>query len=161
MKDHFTPEQRNELSALLRAGVKKKDIATCLGKHRTTIWRESQRNGSQNGRYYARKAKRLAKERRIKANSRSRKIERNKWLRSHIIKKLKRCWSPEQISGRLKRRYKTDKTKRIGKGSIYKFVYSKEKRPSKIPQMPERQISQEIWHENARETKGSAEKEEN
>ena len=124
---HLTPEQRNELSALLRARVKKKDIAKCLGKHRTTIWRELQRNGSKNSKYYARKAKRLTKERRIKANKRFKKLERNPWLINHVIRKLKKYWSPEQISGRLKRKYKTDKAKWIGKDSIYKFIYSKRK----------------------------------
>lgn len=124
---HLTAEQKNELSALLRAGVKKRDIAAYLGKHRTTIWREFERNGSENGKYYARKAKRLTKERRIKANKRFKKLERNPWLRNHVVKRLKRYWSPEQIAGRLKRRHKTDRTKRIGKDSIYKFVYSKRK----------------------------------
>jgi len=32
-------------------------------------------------------------------------------------------WSPEEISGRLRRKYKNDKTKWIGKDSIYKFIY--------------------------------------
>jgi IS30 family transposase len=76
---HLTPEQKNELSALLRAKVKKKDIAKCLGKHRTTIWRELQRNSSENGKYYARKAKRLTKERRIKANKRFKKLESGRY----------------------------------------------------------------------------------
>ena len=124
---HLTPEQKNELSALLMAKVKKKDIARYLGKHRTTIWRELQRNSSENGKYHARKAKRLAKERRIKANQRFKKIENNRWLRNYVIKKLRRYWSPEQISGRLERDYKTDKAKRVGKDSIYKFIYSKRK----------------------------------
>ncbi|MFQ5722716.1 MAG: IS30 family transposase [Candidatus Aminicenantales bacterium] len=124
---HLTPEQRNELSALLRAKVKKNDIARYLGKDRTTIWRELQRNGSENNKYYARKAKRLTKERRIKANKRFKKLERNPWLRNYVVRKLKKYWSPEQISGRLKRKYKTDKTKWIGKDSIYKFIYSKRK----------------------------------
>jgi len=37
---HITSFQRNELSALLRAKVKQKDIAALLNKDRTTIWRE-------------------------------------------------------------------------------------------------------------------------
>lgn len=124
---HLTPEQRNELSALLRAKVKKKDVAKCLGKDRTTIWRELQRNGSENNKYYARKAKRLTRERRIKANSRFRKIGNNQWLRDYVIKKLKRYWSPEQISGRLRRKYPQNKNRWIGKDSIYKFIYLKRK----------------------------------
>jgi len=124
---HLTPEQKNELSALLRAKVKKKDIARYLGKHRTTIWRELQRNSSENGKYHARKAKRLTKERRIKANQRFKKIENNRWLRIYVIKKLRKYWSPEQISGRLEGDYKTDKAKRVGKDSIYGFIYTKRK----------------------------------
>lgn len=124
---HLTSEQKNGLSALLRAKVKKKDIARYLGKHRTTIWRELRRNSSENGKYYARKAKRLAKERRVRANSRFKKIENNKWLRNYVLKKLKKYWSPEQIAGRLKKKYREDKTRRIGKDSIYKFIYAKRK----------------------------------
>jgi len=123
---HFTLKQRNELSALLRAKIKKKNIAKLLRKDRTSVWRERKR-AETNGIYYVRKAKRLAKERRIKANSRFRKIENNKWLRKYIVKKLKKYWSPEQISGRLKTDYFCDRTKHIGKDSIYKFTYLKRK----------------------------------
>lgn len=127
LQRHFTSEQRNELSAFLRARVKKKDIAKYLKKHRSSIWRERRRNGSENGKYYARKAKRLTKERRINANSRFRKLENSAWLKRHVVRELKRYWSPEQIAGRLKRRYATDKDKWIGKDSIYRFVYAKRK----------------------------------
>jgi len=120
---HFTLEQRNELSALLRAKVKKKDIVKLLNKDRTTIWRERKR-AETNGKYYVRKAKRLAKEKRIKANARFRKIENDKYLRRYIVKKLKKYWSPEQIAGRWNRRHKR---KHIGKDTIYKFIYSQRK----------------------------------
>ena len=124
---HFTSEQRNELSAFLRAKVKKKDIAKYLGKDRTAIWRERRRNGSENSKYYARKAKRLTKRRRIKANKRFKKIENDRWLRNYAIKKLRRYWSPEQIAGRLKKDHPQDKSRWIGKDSIYKFIYTKRK----------------------------------
>ena len=121
---HLTKEQRNELSALLRAKIKKKDIAKYLGKNRTTIFRELQRNGSENNQYYARKAKRLTRERRIKANARFKKIENDKVLRKDVVKKLKRYWSPEQIAGRWNKRHQR---KQIGKDTIYKFVYERRK----------------------------------
>jgi len=120
---HFTLEQRNELSALLRAKLKKKDIAKILGKSRTTIWRERKR-AETNGKYYVRKAKRLAKEKRIKANSRFRKIESDKYLRRYVVRKLKKYWSPEQIAGKWNKKHKK---KHIGKDTIYKFIYSKRK----------------------------------
>lgn len=121
---HFTTEKRNELAALLRARVKKKNIAKQLNRHRTTVWREQNRGKGANGRYYTLKAKRLAKEKRIKANTRFRKIENDKSLRIYIVKKLKKYWSPEQIAGRWN---KDHKRKHINKDTIYKFVYEKRK----------------------------------
>jgi len=121
---HFTPDKRNELAALLRAGIKKKSITKQLNRDRTTIWRERKRGEGFNGRYYAGKAKRLAREKIIKANARFRKIENDKSLRKYIGRKLKKCWSPEQISGRWN---KNHKRKKIGKDSIYKYVYDKRK----------------------------------
>ncbi len=64
---HFTLKRRNELSILLRTKMKKKDIAKLLGKDRTTLWRERKRGAGLNNKYYTRKAKRIAKEKRIKA----------------------------------------------------------------------------------------------
>jgi len=119
---HFTSEQRNELSALLRAKLKQKDIAKQLNKHRTTIWRELRRNSCKK-RYNAHRAKQITKKKRITANARFRKLENNDWLRHYVIKKIKKYWSPEQITGRLKRKYPSDKTRQIGKDSIYRFVY--------------------------------------
>ncbi len=129
---HFTPEQRNELSALLRANLKKKDIARQLRKDRTSIWRELKRNpsGKEKKRYNARQAKQSTQTRRVEANARFRKIENNQWLRNYVLKKIKKYWSPEQIAGRLKRRYPLDRKKWVGKDSIYKFVY--EKRPDLV-----------------------------
>lgn len=121
---HFTPDKRNELAALLYAKVKKRKIAKLLQKSRTTIWRERKRGEAPNGRYYALKAKRLAKKKRIKANARFRKIENDKALRKYIIRKLKKYWSPEQISGRWN---KYHRRKHIGKDTIYKYVYGKRK----------------------------------
>lgn len=121
---HFTTDKRNELAALLRAKVKKKNIAKQLGRHRTTIWRERKRGTGLNGKYYVRKSRRLAREKRVKANARFRKIENDKYLRRYIIKKLKKYWSPEQISGRWNDNHKR---KYIGKDTIYKFIYEKRK----------------------------------
>lgn len=125
---HITSNQRNELSVLIRAKVKKKTIAMLLKKDRTTIWREQNRNKvkTKTG-YNARLAKEGTRQRRIKANSRFKKIERNKELKQYITTKLKLYWSPEQISGRLKLDYPRDKAKRIGKDSVYKYIYSQRK----------------------------------
>ncbi|MFH1565246.1 MAG: IS30 family transposase [bacterium] len=121
---HFTPEQKNQLAALLRAKIKKKNIARQLGKNKTTIWREMKRGEGANGRYYVKRSKCLARDKRIEANARFRKIENDQYLRRYVVKKLKKYWSPEQIAGRWSRNHQR---KHIGKDTIYKFIYSKRK----------------------------------
>ena len=55
---HISSFQRNELSGMLQVKAKKKDISLALNKHRTTIWRELNRNRINNKfRYNARIAK--------------------------------------------------------------------------------------------------------
>ncbi len=126
---HITSEQRNELSVLLRTGVRQKDIAMILSKSEPAISKEIKRN-SINDKYHARIAKEKTKARRIKANQRFKKIENNQWIRNYVIRKLKEHWSPEQISGRVKTRWKEDESRWIGKDSIYEYIYSKRKRVS-------------------------------
>ncbi len=121
---HFTLEKKNQLAVLLRTKAKKKEIANLLGKGRTTIWREQKRGTGKDGKYYVRKSKRLTREKRLKANSRFKKIENDKHLRECIVKKLKKYWSPEQIAGRWNRSHKK---KSIGKDTIYKYIYNQRK----------------------------------
>lgn len=125
---HITSFQRNELSGMIQVKAKQKDIAKVLNKNRTTIWRELQRNKVDNKTGYdARLAKLVTKERRIKANSRFKKIDNDEWLKIYIEKKIKIYWSPEQISGRLKEDWLKDKSKHISKDTIYKFIYTERK----------------------------------
>jgi len=113
---HITPIQRNELSVLIQARVKQKDIARILSKDRSTIYRERKRNSKGDGKYHARIAKRQTKERRVRANQRFRKIENNLPLKKKIVGMIQRYWSPEEISGNL--------LNQIGKDSIYNFIYN-------------------------------------
>lgn len=125
---HFKPEQRNELSALLRVGVTQKKAAQLLGKTASAVCQELKRNPADTKTGYdAREAKIHTASRRIAANQRFRKIENNDWLRKYIIQRIKQYWSPEQIAGRLRHRYPDDRNRHIGKDSIYKFICSERK----------------------------------
>lgn len=125
---HFKSFQRNELAVLLRAGHNQKEIAELLGKTASAVCQELRRNPADNKTGYdVGRAKKNAKEKRIAANARFRKIENNDWLKNHIEKRIKKYWSPEQISGRLKKRYENDQSKWIGKDSIYKYIYDQRK----------------------------------
>lgn len=121
---HITAAQRNELSAFLRAGTQQKDIARLLHKDRTTMWREKNRNKANNKKYHAGVAKEKTEQRQIAAHQRQRKIEHNPWLRNYIIKKMRKRWSPEQIAGRMKQKWKNTKSRHIGKDSIDKYLYA-------------------------------------
>lgn len=124
MVKHITDDQRNEIYALKRAGHKQKDIARLLRKHPSAISRELKRNNSDSGKYLAKAAKRKTKERRVKANERFKKIEHNEKLKRRIIRRLKKYDSPEQIAGSWSKNHPLE---RIGKDTIYKFVYEKRK----------------------------------
>jgi IS30 family transposase len=125
---HFKPFQRNELAALLKAGLTQKRAAEILGKTASAVCQELKRNPANTfiG-YDVGLAKDNAKQKRIIANQRFRKIENNVWLEMYIEKKIKLYWSPEQISGRIKYLYPNDKAKHIGKDSVYKFIYNERK----------------------------------
>jgi IS30 family transposase len=122
---HITPDQKNELAILLRAGLKQTDIAKLLNKTSSAISQHLKVNpaNTKTG-YSAKVAKENAKSRRIIANQRLKKIENNSWIKRYVIKKIKKFWSPEQISGRIKQKWKNDKSRHIGKDAIYNYIYT-------------------------------------
>lgn len=125
---HFKPFQRNELSAYLKAGLTQKAAAELLGKTAPAVCQELKRNpASTKTGYDARVAKDNTEKRRIEANQRFKKIENNPWLRTYIVRNIKKYWSPEQISGRIKKKWPDSKERQIGKDSIYEYIYEERK----------------------------------
>src|SRR3989338_323081 len=96
---HFTRDDRVKLAALLRTKTKRQEISRILNKNPISIWREIKR-GSTDGKYLSSKSSKEAKERKTHRNK---KIENDTWLKKYIHEKLKLYWSPEQISGRLRK----------------------------------------------------------
>ena len=126
--NHITSFQRNEISALLRAGLKQNKIAELLGKTPSAICQELKRNPADNKTGYdARIAKEKTKRRRIRANERFKKAGNNEWIRRYIVRNTKKYWSPEQISGRIKRKWPDDRSRHIGKDSVYEYLYNERK----------------------------------
>jgi IS30 family transposase len=125
---HIKPFQRNELAALLRAGMSQKDAAGIIGKTPSAICQELKRNpGNTLIGYDVWQAKQDTERRRIEANSRFKKIENNPWLRVYIVRNIKKYWSPEQISGRIEEKWPDDHGRQIGKDCIYKYIYNERK----------------------------------
>lgn len=89
----LTQIQRYQISAMLKTGHNKTEIATVLGVHASTIGRELKRNRGQRG-YRPKQANQMAMQKRNKAKVR---IQEDTW--ALIESKLRQEWSPEQISG--------------------------------------------------------------
>jgi IS30 family transposase len=113
----LTLRSREKIYELKGKGFSKDSIAETLGCHRSTIYRELRRNKSRLG-YLPDKAHKMALDRCIN----SLKIERNSELKADIIDKLQRGWSPEIISGYLK---KEKGISVISHETIYAYIYSK------------------------------------
>lgn len=116
----FTHDDRIALAQLLWAGKKQLTIAERLGKDPGAVSREIERNKDEDGVYRGASAHKRAMARRAEAKEPANKIRHDRKLRRHIIRKIKRYWSPEQIAGRLA--YLKKKTL-VSHETIYKFIY--------------------------------------
>ena len=112
----LTLDERYQLQALKRLRMSNAAIAKQLRRHPSTIGRELRRNTTAVD-YRAQKAQRLAHQRRIDKGALSRKIQGK--LQRLIERLLRRGWSPEQISGRLRRERLR---RRVSHETIYQHV---------------------------------------
>ena len=110
-------EQRYKIEALLKAGHKVPFIAKQLGVHKTTLYREIQRNSTKRGLYSAPCAHERSQEKKERF-SRYRKFTPE--MADYIRDKLSNDqWSPEQISGYCKRKG----IPMVSHERIYQFIY--------------------------------------
>lgn len=119
---HLTVTDRRRLYVFLEMGLSVTEIAKRLSKHRSCLYRELSRNKEPEG-YFPIIAHQKAQTRpKLKRPS---KLQANGVLGDYVIQGLKKGWSPEQISGRMKYKkvsfYACHET-------IYQFIYqSKDK----------------------------------
>ena len=116
----LTLAEREEISRGLASGDSMRAIAARLGRPASTVSREVGRNGGRKD-YRATKADERAWER-------ARRTKRcvlsvNARLRNLVAEKLREDWSPEQISGWLRRRYPDDEAMRISHETIYRTLF--------------------------------------
>jgi len=110
----LTSEQRYQISALKKIGYGPTEIAKELEVHKSSISRELSRNMGERG-YRPKQANEKAFERRTNATTRKR-ISAEIW---EVVKeKLRQDWSPEQVSGWLKKRQEI----RISHEWIYQYI---------------------------------------
>jgi IS30 family transposase len=114
---HLSISDRRRFCTFLEMGLSVSDIAKKLGRHRSTLYRELNRNAEPEG--YLPKAAQLKTAERAQ-QKRPSKLQTNGVLRDYVIRSLQKGWSPEQIAGRMRYHklsfYACHET-------IYQFVY--------------------------------------
>jgi len=114
---HFTNEERMNIGYLHNLNTSTRDIAKMLGRpDHSSIVKEINRNKDPvTDKYLYGKADKLAVGRRLEINSTLIKILPSSKLEEYIISKLKLNWSPEQISGRMKKKLNMLEFKKLSK----------------------------------------------
>ncbi len=116
----LTPAEREEISRGLATGESLRAIAGRLARSASTVCREVNRNGGRR-RYRAAEAEEQA----LKRSRRPKRclLAMNERLRDMVAHKLREDWSPQQISGWLKRRYPDDEAMRVSHETIYRTLF--------------------------------------
>lgn len=112
----LTMQDRCRFNILLEMNLPMAEIARRMNCHRATLYRELDRN-KENETYMPR----VANEKAMTRKQRKCFIQQNPTLQEYVIRRLKQGWSPEQISGRLRRK----KSKFIiCHETIYRYIYN-------------------------------------
>jgi len=113
-------EEREEISRGVAAGRSVRRIAQDLGRSPSTVSRELRRNGGCNV-YRASEADTRAWERALRPKPC--RLALNATLRWRVAQKLALQWSPEQVSGWLKRQFPADQDMQISHEAIYRSLF--------------------------------------
>ena len=121
--------ERVQIEKYLDKGLSASSIAILLGRHKATISREIQNThyNSYSAFHSHMKSTKLSSE---KNYGRS-KILSNKLLLKYVLSKLRKRWSPEQISLSLKKKFPNQKTMQVSHETIYFYVYLHSKKSLK------------------------------
>jgi IS30 family transposase len=114
-------EERERVLVGVARGESDAEIARAVGRHRSTIGREIKRTCSDRWRYRPSAAERRSAER--ARRPKPGKLQGNRRLLAAVEQGLSRCWSPEQISARLKLDHPDDRGMRISHETIYRALY--------------------------------------
>jgi IS30 family transposase len=116
---HLSIEERETIQRMLWQKSSVRSIAAALGRSPSSISREINRNLPPEHRRYT---PRLAHKRAFaKRRSRGRKDRlKNQSVRSYVVARLKKRWSPEQIAGRIE----PEISETISHEAIYQYIYA-------------------------------------
>lgn len=121
---HLSSEERDKIAVLRAKSYSYGSIARAIDRDKATVYRELGRNRSPiYNVYLPHKAEGRAKDRKSKSGKRQR--LKSRIIRRYVIAKLRRGWSPEQISGKL---HNDHPERSISYEAIYRYIYDKETR---------------------------------
>jgi transposase, IS30 family len=144
--------ERRAIEDMLNVKMSVGKIAAEIGRHRSTVYREINRNRfidtelpKLNG-YYGMTAQRAT----VCRRARRRNLVRLTGLRNAVIAQLKEGWSPEQIAGRLQF---DGQPECVSHETIYAYVYGPDGQPEDLARhLPNRRKKRQRRH--ARRSKG-------
>ncbi|AHH20222.1 putative transposase [Nocardia nova SH22a] len=113
--------ERERLHDLRRTGMTIRAIAAAVGRSPSTISRELRRNTNSARGYMPHSAHRESVRRR--ARSRKPKLLTHDELREYVRSRLRRRWSPEQISHRLIKDFPDRPDMRVATETVYQSIY--------------------------------------
>lgn len=116
----LTLAEREHISRGIVGGHSIRSIAATLGRAPSTVSREIQRNGGHD-QYRASQADQTAWDRAHRPKPC--KLVINRALAQTVAKRLRQCWSPEQIAGWLKCTYPNDESCQVSHETIYKSLF--------------------------------------
>jgi len=118
---HLTQEQRYTISQLLEHGYSISIIASLIGKAKTTVYREIERNcDARNGKYNAGLAQRKYSQR---MTEKPKHIRFSADVKAYVLSKLRWEFSPEQIAGVAK----LEKRDCVSHETIYQYIWGDKK----------------------------------
>lgn len=122
-RGQLTLREREMIACQHHRGVSVPEIARQLGRHRTTISRELKRNRDSAGEYFPTSAHQQAFERRSSIRAGHSRICENEALKTYLEAHLRgEYWSPDVLSGRLRREFRDDPSMRVSTQTIYSWI---------------------------------------
>jgi DNA-binding CsgD family transcriptional regulator len=116
----LTLAEREDISRGIASGSSIREIARCMNRAASTVSREVTRHGGRPA-YRAHDADRQAWVSALRPKRCL--LARNRKLRDLVASKLLLDWSPEQISGWLKKQYPDDESMRVSHETIYRSLF--------------------------------------
>ena len=125
---HLSSIERDKIAQMHFSGLSYSEIGRRLGRDKSTISREVNRNRVRRSRrfvhwsYLSSQAALLASKRRANAKARVDRVLDNRQLLDYVKRGLRSRWSPEQISGRIRKDHPADRSMRISHQTIYQWL---------------------------------------